>query len=378
MNILHLTPTFLPTTGGAEIFIDELVRHQNTLPGTRAAVAVMSRKHSLPNTPYPCYPVYQPHLGALDTGNAVHSLKKTCKEFGADLIHCHYGYPTGAIARRTGLPWVVTSHGGDLYPHSHHRSKARHWSEIQRAYREANLAISISPFVTDIYQRELNLPDTQIVTIPNGIDPAPFQAPLTRPDAAPEKPYVFFIGRHAKVKNASLLLDAFTQPALADSPLHLVIAGDGDMRAEWEKQTADAGLSTRIHFVGKQFGEAKTALLQHSSAVLMPSLQEACPIVAIEAITCGKALLTSDILAFSLFMDDTLPHQQLPLDAPVLWAQAIANLPLKPSEEITRKIKTQAMQYSITHCAELHHKCYEQVLGSVIKTELDNGGNNNQ
>ncbi|MGB1111310.1 MAG: glycosyltransferase family 4 protein [Gammaproteobacteria bacterium] len=362
MNILHLTPTYLPTMGGAEIFIDLLVQEQGKAEGDQSAVAYMSRHPVDHQGRHRVYPVHQPRLGPLDTGRAIKSLRSVCREFNADVLHCHYGYPTGAIARRLDLPWVITSHGGDLYPHSHHRQKARHWREIGLAYREAEAVISISHFTTRVLREELGVSPERMELIPNGIDPEPFQKELPRPQGFENRPYVFFIGRLARVKNAGLLLEAFAHPAMKDSELTLVIAGDGDQREPLEQQVQELGLANRVHFAGRVSGDPKVAWLQHAAAVLMPSHEEACPIVAIEAITCGRPLLTSDIDAFDLFHESGSTHQRLPHEADA-WAKAIAALPDAPDGNVESAILEQAEEYSIATCARRHRALYKKIIG---------------
>ena len=165
--------------GGAEIFLDLLLREQNKSDTHKPAVAVVTKNKTPTDTPYPLFPIYPSRLGFLDFRKSLNALKTAINRFKPDLIHCHYGYPSGALVRKLDLPWVITSHGGDIYPHSHHRQKKKHWKEITASYTEANAVITISPFVTRVMEKELKVEPTRLHAIPNGIDPTPLIIPIS-------------------------------------------------------------------------------------------------------------------------------------------------------------------------------------------------------
>ena len=363
MNILHFTPTYLPTVGGAEIYIESLALQQNAVEGDACAVAVMGAKSLPEKSRIELYRVPRFRMGPIDQGLCVKRFRQIALDFKTDIVHCHYGYPTGAVARRAGLPWVITSHGGDLYPHSHHRKKERHWREIKAAYHEAGAVISISPFVEGVLRNELKVPLEKIHSIPNGVDPSPFQEKCEPPEDLHGDPYILFLGRHATVKNAQLLINAFQLLDSGSCHFKLVLAGDGDQRENWQSLGDQLGLSDRVLFPGKVSGKTKIAYFQHARAVAMPSFEEACPIVAIEALMCGRQLITSGIEAFSHFMDPTLPHLQLPTDDAQAWADAISALSTESDPEMTKQIAAQSKQFTLEKNRQAHMDLYQKVLG---------------
>ena len=141
-----------------------------------------------------------------------------------------------------------------------------------------------------------------------------------------------------------------------------MIAGEGPETDTWKHLERTFEILDRVFFPGRITGETKTAYYQHAAAVLMPSLEEACPIVAIEAITCGKTLLMSDIDAFSLFIGDNLPHRMLPLIDLEAWKEAILKFPAVPNDNDRAAILKQSEDYTIESVVRKHESLYKSIL----------------
>jgi len=130
-------------------------------------------------------------------------------------------------------------------------------------------------------------PQSVIETIPNAV------ASVKRTVQRKEK-HILYLGRiEINQKGLDLLLDAFKK-AGTTLPFPLVIAGHGTGKetARLQRLIREKGLSSSVSFVGRVEGKEKTRLLADSAYVVMPSRFESFGIVALEALSYEKPVIT--------------------------------------------------------------------------------------
>jgi glycosyltransferase involved in cell wall biosynthesis len=123
-----------------------------------------------------------------------------------------------------------------------------------------------------------------------GIDTRRFVSPAPRRDIE-----VLFLGRLVEVKGAGTLIDAIgLVPGVT-----LVIAGEGPLDAEL--RACAAPLGDRVRFAGAVHGEAKRDLLARAAVLAVPSVvlpggrTEGFPVVVLEGMASGCAVVASDV-----------------------------------------------------------------------------------
>jgi rhamnosyl/mannosyltransferase len=135
------------------------------------------------------------------------------------------------------------------------------------------------------------------VVIPYGVDPAPFTlrpgeaATVERLRQEHGRRLVLFLGVLRSYKGLRILLQAMTR---VDG--HLLIAGRGH-RARLEALTDRLGVGDRITFLGEVSDTQRRLLLHACEVLVLPSLDrsEAFGIVQLEAMVCGKPVVSSDL-----------------------------------------------------------------------------------
>lgn len=115
------------------------------------------------------------------------------------------------------------------------------------------------------------------------------------PPSAPAPPRetgtILYVGRLVAHKNLAALADAVRSlNRHGDSPLRLLIAGDGPDRSWLEREYGGNGA---VRFLGVIDEAQKHRLLQSSWLVAVPGTREGLPNVAAEATVCGTPLLAS-------------------------------------------------------------------------------------
>ncbi len=102
--------------------------------------------------------------------------------------------------------------------------------------------------------------------------------------------FVLSVGRIESVKRVDLLVSAM---ARVDTPIRLVVAGDGTQRANVQRVAAEAGVGDRIDFLGTVEDEQLIALYRDTLAVLYPPYDEDFGYVTLEAFLARKPVITA-------------------------------------------------------------------------------------
>ena len=118
-------------------------------------------------------------------------------------------------------------------------------------------------------------------------------------------PYLLYVGRLDLGKGIINLIQSFKEIS-QKTDLHLVIIGDGPLKTEVNAQSEKS--QGKIHYLGTI--NVKSNMLgnfyQYATAVVIPSIyNENCPLVALEAISCGTPIIASNTSGFPEIIDAT-------------------------------------------------------------------------
>ena len=159
-------------------------------------------------------------------------------------------------------------------------------------------AVSIGAAVTESFQAHYGRPPA--AEIANGIPVADYRLPREAGLAVresltiePDEPVFLSVGRLSMQKNHALLLKAFADPRLAQHHAHLLVAGDGELRDDLAAQIAQLGLAGRVRLLGVR--RDVPALLSAADAFVMSSDWEGNPLVVMEAMSAGRAVVSTSV-----------------------------------------------------------------------------------
>src|SRR5262245_1179399 len=305
MRICLYTETALPKMGGQEMVVDALARQFQALGHDPVVLAPRPRRPLRPDDAGLPYPVVR-HPRFFSTHWFVSWYRWFLLRHYArnpfDVLHCHGIYPPGYLAaltrHRLPVPLVITSHGGDVSPHSVRLAKPVVRRRQIQALEAADALIAISRFTREGFLRLCPNP-WRIVHIPNGVDLAPFATRAARPasldPAIQPGRYAAFLGRLKARKGVDLLLEAIASVPPRGA-VQLVVIGDGEERPALEAMQTRLNLANRVRFVGRQAGDSKTYLLQNALFAVVPSrLSEAFPLVVLEHFAAGLPVIATRI-----------------------------------------------------------------------------------
>ena len=139
------------------------------------------------------------------------------------------------------------------------------------------------------------------------------------------------VARLDRVKGIDLLVEAL--PAVrahVSTPVHVVVAGEGEERAALTAQARACGVATAFHFVGQRQDIAPWIAL--GDVVAMPSRREAFGVAAAEAMSYGKPLVVSNVGGLPELVDDGVSGLIVAPNNPSALAIALSTLLVSPDE----------------------------------------------
>lgn len=219
-----------------------------------------------------------------------------------DVIHTHFAVPSGALAfalsQFTGIPYILTAHLGDV-PGGVPFKTARwfRWLKpfTKPIWRRAKHVAAVSEFTR---QLALTHYPVEIRVIPNGAD---FTHVVTEKVAVNVPPRIVFAGRFVSQKNPLAIVRALSM--LKDLEWTCSMLGDGPMFEDVKAEIEEHGMTDRFHLTGWVTPADVLDEFSRSDILFMPSLSEGLPVVGVDALVKGLAIVASKIGGFLDLVD---------------------------------------------------------------------------
>jgi glycosyltransferase involved in cell wall biosynthesis len=241
-----------------------------------------------------------------------------------DITHSHFILPDGLLAwrvrRMTGLPYVITAHGTDVPGFNPHRLKFAHrmlsplWHQI---VDDSARIISPSAVLEQLVYAQ-GIDHGRTLVIPNGLQVGEYTPYGTEPK-------VLVVTRMLERKGIQFLL-----ASLAEAPIdyEVNIVGEGPYLPELRRQAAETGV--RVKFWGwlENRSPQLRDLYESSTIFVFPSEAENFPIVLLEAMAAGLAIITTEGTGCAEVMGDAA--LLVPPKSPQAITQALRRLIHEP------------------------------------------------
>ena len=210
-----------------------------------------------------------------------------------DVIHVHFAVPAGALAwalsKLTGVPFVLTSHLGDVpggVPEKTDRWFKWIYPFTPRIWRDAAAVTAVSGFTRRL---ALSHYPVEVNVIPNGIaiHSKPVEIRLN------PSPKIIFAGRFVPQKNPLLIPEILN--GLKELSWQCIMIGDGLLRNSLIEKIESLGLKDRFILPGWESTDEVSRFLHESDILLMPSSSEGTPMVGLQALSAGLAIVASNV-----------------------------------------------------------------------------------
>ena len=223
-------------------------------------------------------------------------LRSLLKSIRPDILHTYliHGNVLGRIVGRlVGVPTII---GSEL--------------TIGQAGRLGRFATKLTNPLTDAVEvnsetggksvsADLGVPKSKIEVVLPGLDLDAFSVTVqqstvrTELDVEDSEHLVLFVGRLRPVKGVEYGIRAFAKALEQNPNMKLALVGEGDQRNQLESLSTELGIENNVRFLGAR--KDLPNVFSACDSVIMPSLNEGFPRVAIEAMASSKPVIATRV-----------------------------------------------------------------------------------
>jgi glycosyltransferase involved in cell wall biosynthesis len=211
---------------------------------------------------------------------------------------CYWSAGVGHPLRRSRYPWARILSG------AFHRYLYKALNKV-----DIILASADEQKIREFIERSRGkISPHQVVKFPTRIDvnyfkPVNKASELKQPKRTPT---FIALGRLSKVKGWDLLLDSLCSYIDRYQDAELFFVGDGEDRKQILDKIDSLGLVGKVHLTGHQSRDEVLVRLQSADLVLFGSTHEGWSVAMVEAIACGKPIVSTKVSGSSEMIKDGL------------------------------------------------------------------------
>lgn len=266
---------------------------------------------------YPALPALSRPFNGWLCGRA---LRDQARAFAPDVILSWWLYPDayGAlqVARDLGLPLVAGARGSDI------RVRDAISRRLTRpVVRNAARLLVVSADLGRLAVKDYGADPSRVRVIANGCDANTFHL-RDRADArrrcgvSDDAELVLYVGRLVAEKGLRELVQAMQELRKSRPRAELVLVGDGPLREELCALARDPAQNLRL--VGAQAAAEVAQWMAACNLLALPSYSEGHPNVLVEALACGRPVVSTPVGGVPEVVDETCAMLAPPRDAPAL------------------------------------------------------------
>lgn len=282
---------------------------------------------------------------------------------------------------------VFHPHGGSTVAfRDHNLMRIPRWRQFrlwrEKRYREQaaiekrqhqdgqSVIVAVSGMVREHFRTIHHLPSERLRLIPNGVDGEwfspdacrEFREPLRRNLGLEDDAVLFLqVAHNLRLKNTEAALRSFARVAAGDPGTHLLVLG-GRRPAPFQKLAASLGVEGRVFF--KEAVTDVRPLYAASDVLVHPTWYDPCSLVALEALACGRPVLTTRFNGVSEMM--TEGEEGFLLDDPsdVMALARQMELLLQPDLRARMSLSARrlALRHSLDHQTDAFLALYAEVV----------------
>jgi len=245
---------------------------------------------------------------------AFHKFEELHRVVGFDIVHSQSGaayHYVGPLKDMLRIPLVTTLHGTShgeirsilnqglglmsaprilLQMYTYHRY-------AKRLVRGSDRVIAISRELSESIPGEFGVDKSKVRTVYNGIDTETFRPSATGvTEAYPGERLVLSVSVLHKQKGIQYLIQAMKKVRDEFPKTCLLVIGDGPYRLDLERLAARLGLADAVTFAGKVDNSQLWRHYNAASVFAIPTVRiEGLPLIALEAMACGRPVVASNI-----------------------------------------------------------------------------------
>ena len=241
---------------------------------------------------------------------------------------------------------------------------------MRAALALADGCVAVAEATRDKVCRYARVRSSFIDIIPNGVEsPSVGNRADTRRDirrslGIPERAFVVgTVARLAKVKNLGLLIRASGSWKHHDSPLHVLVVGDGPESSQLQELATELGLAGVVHFAGEQQDVGRW--LAAMDVYVNCSLSEGTSLSLMEAMAASLPAVVTDVGDNAKLVDHGGGGVVIPSDDVSALAAALERLLDEPLR--TRMARRARELFRSTYDCTATVRAYEQLYERILR-----------
>jgi colanic acid/amylovoran biosynthesis glycosyltransferase len=209
---------------------------------------------------------------------------------GISHVHAHFGTNSAEVAMLVhvlgGPRWSFTVHGPEEFDNGR-------LIGLAEKIRRSEFVVAISSYGrSQLYRFVTHRHWHKVKVVRCGLEPAFYGVPAK---PAPKARRLICVGRLCEQKGQLLLLSAAQRLAEQVEDFELVLAGDGEMRAEIEATIERLNLREKVRVTGWISSEQVRNEILATRGLVLPSFAEGLPVVIMEAMALRRPVISTYI-----------------------------------------------------------------------------------
>ena len=219
-----------------------------------------------------------------------------------DLLHVHYAIPHTTSAylakqilgdKAAHVPIITTLHGTDITIVG---SDPSYLPVVNFSINQSDGVTAVSGYLRDETYMRFEI-DKKIEVIPNFVDLDRFKRTTKehyrKAVVQDGEKIITHVSNFRKVKRVADVAEVFAKVLASGIKAKLLFVGDGPERPIVEQLCRELGTREHVRFLGKQ--DNVEDILSLSDIFMMPSASETFGLAALEAMSCGVPVISSDV-----------------------------------------------------------------------------------
>lgn len=285
--------------------------------------------------------------------------KKIYNEFTAkylkhgtpDIIHAHTVFYAGIaakyISKKTNIPFVITEHYTSIITGG--ITNKNDINTLKQTYLKAKSTIIVSHGFKKLLIKKLNLDQSLFKVIPNMVSEIFLNSqPVTNENI--NKPVFFTMSFLNERKNHKLLLKSFQLFLKTNPNATFKIGGEGPIKKELIDYSKELNIYEKVFFLGKLDRDEVVNEMNSSDIFLLGSKFETFGVVIIEALACGKPVITTnstgplDIMTnFNGRISKSFKPEDFTIEMHYVWNNYNKYIPSKIKEDCRRRFSEEVI-----------------------------------
>ncbi|MCF6277333.1 MAG: glycosyltransferase family 4 protein [Anaerolineales bacterium] len=278
-----------------------------------------------------------------------------------DVLHVHFAVPSGALAwlisRITGIPYILTAHLGDVPGGA--PEKTDKWFRwifpfTRPIWHDAAQVVAVSEFTKQLALRHYPV---DIRVIYNGVDLKKLQPVEIQ---VQEPPRIIFAGRFMMQKNPVQIVRILA--SIKEIEWQCVMLGDGPLYNDVRQEIKNQALQDRFLLPGWVTSDEVINWFSKSDILFMPSRSEGLPVVGVQALAMGLAMVVSDIGGFIDLINNEENGFLIELKNADMFTQRLTELLVDPQKlhAFRNASRKKALEFDMEHVIQQYLQSFNK------------------